>query len=132
MLLLASSASAYLNDGWKPGQPVNKFIGKLAASVDTPPVLVVDPSAAPKKKQSYKDMGKGLLEMLNLSMYQATGIDVKKAVGKAQNNLAFQPEEDERDGTIRLTDENWEELVEFSDEHTVAENGKEKVWALVV
>lgn len=133
-LLLTSSASAYLNEGWKPGQPSTKFIGKLAKdqealSTQDPLLSIVPPSSStPKKKQSYKEIGLGLLDMLNLSMYTATGIDVKKAVTKAQSNLEFQPEGDKRDGTVRLTDANWEELVELED----LKEGEERVWALIV
>lgn len=65
--------------------------------------------------------------MLNLSMYTATGIDVKKAVTKAQNNLEFQVEDDERDGVVRVTDGNWEEMVELEE----GEDEK-RVWAMIV
>lgn len=128
LLLLASSASAYLNEGWKPGQPSTKFVGKLANDLSSSSDPLPSTPLPKKKKQSYKEVGKNLLEMLNLSMYTATGIDVKKAVTKAQSNLEFQSSEDERDGTVRLTDQNWEELVELEE----LGKGEERVWALIV
>ena len=111
-LPLTSAASGSPASSWAPT--------KLTPLVPPPP-----PRSSPR---TYTETGLALLDVLNLSMYTATGLDIKKALSKASDAVTYGAGEDEEVGAVRLTDANWEEEVVFED----GEGEEGSVWAVIV
>jgi hypothetical protein len=67
----------------------------------------------------------------NRIVYAATGIDALSFITKVSEGANYHSDEDEQDGVVRLTDENWERLVELED---LPEGVKEeeRVWCVLV
>lgn len=73
---------------------------------------------------------KNLVDFASTSVYTATGIDVGGIYKKLASTLEYQAEEDARDGVVRLTDRNYEELVEL--EPLTEQQEADRVWCVVV
>lgn len=71
-----------------------------------------------------------LIDVATTSVYTATGIDVGGIYKKLSDSLSYQDAEDVRDGVVRLTDGNYDELV-VNEQLTEAQE-KERVWCVVV
>jgi len=72
----------------------------------------------------------GLIDVATTGVYTATGIDVGGIYKKLADSLSYQDAEDVRDGVVRLTDSNYEELVALEDLTEAQE--KDRVWCVVV
>lgn len=71
-----------------------------------------------------------IVDLASTSVYTATGIDVGGIYKKLADAVVFSEEEDAKDGVVRLTDLNYEELMELED--LKPEQEEERVWCVLV
>lgn len=131
LLLLPLSVSAgYFTDGFKQGDIAKKFSGsgsKQAASFSRPPQPA---SGLPPRNpvDAAKRIGEGFLDAINQALYQGVGIDLKGIMTNATAAKVFTQEEDDKDGVVRLTDFNYDDVITYED----VEEGTERLWCILV
>jgi hypothetical protein len=96
----------------------------ICSSASTPAPPSPPPSPPPSSLERFTAEA-------NRIVYAATGIDALSFITKVSEGANYHSDEDEQDGVVRLTDENWERLVELED---LPEGVKEeeRVWCVLV